>query len=48
MHIEGITQIMYDFFGCTDAMVLDEGFDVFSVTNPNVGDGYRYKPAFTG
>ena len=31
--LEGITQIMFDFFRCTDAMVLDEGFDVFSVSN---------------
>jgi hypothetical protein len=25
---------MYDFLGCTDAMVLDEGYDVFFVRNP--------------
>lgn len=35
--LEGITQIMFDFLGCTDAMVLDEGFDVFSIIN---SDGY--------
>ncbi len=34
--LEGITQIMYDFFGCTDALVLDEGYDVFMVTNPAI------------
>lgn len=40
--LEGITQIMYDFFGCTDAMVLDEGYDVFFVRNPMVEGAYRY------
>lgn len=37
--LEGITRVMYDFFGCTDAMVLDEGYDVFFVTNPARGPG---------
>jgi len=36
------TQIMYDFFGCRDAMVLDEGYDVFFVNNPNQDNKYRY------
>jgi hypothetical protein len=40
--LEGITQITYDFFGCTDAMVLDEGYDVFFVRNPTVDGAYRY------
>ncbi len=39
--LEGITRIMFDFFGCLDAMVLDEGFDVFSIVNPKEADG-RY------
>jgi len=33
--LEGITRIMFDFFGCYDAMVLDEGFDTFQVVNHN-------------
>jgi len=33
--LEGITRMMYDFFGCEDAMVLDEGYDTFQVINPN-------------
>jgi hypothetical protein len=40
--LEGITRIMYDFFGCTDAMVLDEGYDTFHVINPH-SDGGAYK-----
>jgi len=40
--LEGIAQIMFDFFSCTDAMVLDEGFDVFSVSNPKDGGNLRY------
>jgi hypothetical protein len=31
--LEGVTRIAYDFFGCTDAMVLDEGFDTFLLSN---------------
>lgn len=38
--LEGITRIMFDFFGCLDAMVLDEGFDVFSIVNPKGADGH--------
>ncbi|MCU1245127.1 MAG: hypothetical protein JWN02_1037 [Acidobacteria bacterium] len=37
--LEGITRIMFDFFGCLDAIVLDEGFDVFSIVNPKREDG---------
>ncbi len=33
--LEGITRIMYDFFGCEDALVLDEGYDTFHIINPN-------------
>ena len=40
--LEGITQIMFDFFGCTDAMVLDEGYDVFSLVNPAENGTFRY------
>ncbi len=40
--LEGTTQIMFDFFGCTDAVVLDEGYDVFSLTNPFVGGEFMY------
>jgi len=32
--LEGIIRIMHDFFGCRDAMVLDEGFDTFHIVNP--------------
>jgi hypothetical protein len=32
--LEGTARIMFDFFGCTDAIVLDEGEDVFSIINP--------------
>ena len=34
--LEGITRVAYDFFGCQDAMVLDEGFDTFHLVNPVV------------
>jgi hypothetical protein len=40
--LEGTARIMLDFFGCTDAMVLDEGYDVFFISNP-AGDGRSYK-----
>jgi hypothetical protein len=41
--LEGITRIMYDFFGCEDAMVLDEGYDTFQVINPHSSEGhYKY------
>lgn len=33
--LEGITRIMHDFFGCEDALVLDEGYDTFLIINPN-------------
>lgn len=32
--LEGVTRIMHDFFGCEDAMVLDEGYDTFLLVNP--------------
>lgn len=32
--LEGITRIMYDFLACSEAMVLDEGLDVFQLVNP--------------
>ncbi|HEU4391160.1 MAG TPA: hypothetical protein VFV34_25400, partial [Blastocatellia bacterium] len=32
--LEGITRVMYDFLACSDAMVLDEGLDVFQLVNP--------------
>jgi len=41
--LEGIARIMFDFFGCVDAMVLDEGYDVFFVANPSLANGgYKY------
>ncbi len=40
--LEGITQIMFDFFSCSDAMVLDEGFDVFALSNPNTDGNLKY------
>lgn len=41
--LEGITRIMYDFFGCDDAMVLDEGFDTFQIINPQTSpEQYKY------
>jgi hypothetical protein len=46
--LEGITRIMYDFFGCEDALVLDEGYDTFHILNPNpkakeqIVDRYKY------
>ncbi|WP_022663623.1 hypothetical protein [Desulfospira joergensenii] len=33
--LEGIIRIMFDFFGCDDALVLDEGYDTFHIVNPN-------------
>lgn len=41
--LEGIARIMFDFFGCSDAFVLDEGYDVFFVANPRNGNGdFKY------
>lgn len=37
--LEGITRIMFDFFGCNDALVLDEGFDTFQIVNPKKSSG---------
>ncbi len=37
--LEGITRIMYDFFGCDNAIVLDEGFDTFQIINPQYSSG---------
>lgn len=41
--LEGINRIMYDFLACSEAMVLDEGYDVFQLVNPLI-DG---QPKFT-
>jgi hypothetical protein len=40
--LEGITRIMFDFFGCEDAMVLDEGYDTFQISNPMEKGRYKY------
>lgn len=46
--LEGIIRIMYDFFACEDALVLDEGYDTFHLLNPNPKkeqkdpDNYKY------
>jgi hypothetical protein len=46
--LEGIIRIMFDFFGCNDALVLDEGYDTFHIVNPNPKrkatdpDNYKY------
>lgn len=46
--LEGIIRIMFDFFGCEDSLVLDEGYDTFHVLNPNPKkrqddpDAYKY------
>ena len=43
--LEGITRIMIDGFSCQEAMVLDEGFDVFQIINPNsnkTDSGFQY------
>jgi hypothetical protein len=46
--LEGIIRIMYDFFACEDALVLDEGYDTFHLLNPNPkkeqkdSDNYKY------
>lgn len=40
--LEGITQIMFDFFSCSDAMILDEGFDVFALSNLNIYGTPKY------
>lgn len=45
--LEGITRIMFDFFGCSDAMILDEGLDVFSIVNPAIGAEGQARPAVT-
>ncbi len=34
--LEGITRIMIDKFSCEEAMVLDEGLDVFQIVNPMI------------
>jgi hypothetical protein len=39
--LEGSTRIMYDFFGCRDAIVLDEGYDTFHFVNPVVGGAHQ-------
>ncbi|MGH9665698.1 MAG: hypothetical protein ACRD9L_14835, partial [Bryobacteraceae bacterium] len=46
--LEGVARMMHDFFGCEEAMVLDEGYDTFLIINPNdksredESDKYRY------
>ncbi len=46
--LDGITRIMFNFLGCTDALVLDEGLDTFHILNPNPKeresdlDNYKY------
>lgn len=43
--LEGITRIMIDGFSCQEAMVLDEGFDVFQIINPvtnQTNSGFQY------
>lgn len=41
--LEGITRIMFDFFGCDDAIVLDEGYDSFQIVNPKINEkNYKY------
>jgi hypothetical protein len=40
--LEATAQIMFDFFGCTDAIVLDEGYDVFCLANPVRGGKFAY------
>lgn len=42
--LEGITRVMYDFLACGEAMVVDEGLDVFQLVNPQYGSGeYKYR-----
>ncbi len=47
--LDAITRIMYDFFGCKEAMIVDEGYDTFQVINPSVqqdaddADQYAYE-----
>lgn len=40
--LEGITRVMYDFLACGEAMVLDEGLDVFQLVNPTLGKIPQY------
>ncbi|MEK6302091.1 MAG: hypothetical protein AABO41_15385 [Acidobacteriota bacterium] len=40
--LEGITRVMYDFLACGEAMVLDEGLDVFQLVNPTQGKIPQY------
>lgn len=42
--LEGITRVMYDFLACGEAMILDEGLDVFQLVNNRPTSG---KPRFT-
>lgn len=32
--LQSVSRMMFDFLGCSDAMVLDEGFDVGTIVNP--------------
>jgi hypothetical protein len=50
--LEGITRIMYDFLACGEAMILDEGLDVFQLINSetpnsNLRDHATGNPRFT-
>jgi hypothetical protein len=37
--LEGVTRVVYDFLACGEAMIVDEGLDVFQLVNPSIGDG---------
>lgn len=40
--LEGIGDIMFNHFRCTDALVLDEGLDSFLLVNPKENNSYKY------
>ncbi|MBF8254868.1 MAG: hypothetical protein HW373_1563 [Deltaproteobacteria bacterium] len=42
MTLEGLTAIMRSYLKCTDAIILDEGFDPFVLRNPR-DDGVRFR-----
>lgn len=44
--LEGISRIMFDFFGCNDAIVLDEGYDTFHIVNPNMKENEKDKDIY--
>lgn len=41
--LEGVSRMMYDFFRCDDAIILDEGLDVCLVVNPPLSDSPECK-----